>query len=281
MRLASVVAENPACILALAGVMRITGVRARWCDPALDGAELEREVTPSELLKAATSRLNQIASWPDDAEEEWWLAYARRTDLDAETQATIETLGSLARDGEWKHSQWRMVQGQQRWIRMIRQALTQIDAAAITAWLQSTHWPRDAYMGMSGVDCSAYRPAALNWTSDTAKQSRGSPVSLWLMWEGMHLLPSVSGNTLGWGDRMHVRWPIWTASASIDWLRTIWWSEWLMRDLDSPSIPVGECGEFVSPRAVLREQGVVHVYESRRSLQPPPYSWRLNAGMPI
>jgi hypothetical protein len=189
MRLRNLEQHNPASALALVGIMRITGARSRWCGPDFYEVEIDRSLSASDLLPAASARLQQLLVWPDDADEEWWLDRARAAEpgeID-----TIAMLGSQTRHGKWAHSQWRMIFGQQRWLRMIRTALGEIDAAALDAWLESSHWPRNHYMGMSGVDCGAYCPPAHNWTADTSKLSSGNPVSLWLMWEGMHILPTV------------------------------------------------------------------------------------------
>lgn len=293
MKLTNLESANPACVLALAGVMRITGARSRWCDN-FQTVELDRSLSAVDFLPAATARRAQLSRWPDDASADWWLTQAKTTD-DPDASATICMLGTPTSKGGWAHSQWRMIFGQQRWLKMIREALREVDSR-MPAWLSATHWPRDHYMGMTGVDCGAYCPPAYNWTSNTSKLSKGNPVSLWLMWEGMHMLPSVpiSGMvdragrwsdsphgyaSLGWRDRNSVRWPLWTQWADNRSLQTLWSCEQLYATcLDARLAPY-------DPHPTIREMltgwGIGRVMESWRAAQPPPYAWRLQYGSPL
>lgn len=284
MILAAIDHANPACILALAGLMRIANVNARLLDTDGRGAETQHPVVASDVMSAAVKRAHQIQDWPADADEEWWRESVRvATQIgDTETLDTLSMLGSQVPRGEetWAHSRWRMIFGQQRWLNLIRHALEKIDESSIEQWLSAEHWPRDHYMGMTGVDCGAYTPAAYNWTSHTSRLSKGNPVSLWLMWEGLHAVPSVTGETIGWISKNKVRWPIWYEHRSYDWVRTVWSSSWLMED-DINGRITDDPDDATTARKALTSIGVSCVYEAMKTAQPPPYAYRLNSGWPL
>jgi hypothetical protein len=216
--------SNPASVIALAGIMRRLGVRARFVGPYA-GAEIDRDITAADLARAAQSAHRFLGAWPDDVDSAWWMAQIRqaRQDRDLQALAALAALGSEGPDG-WKPSRFRLVGGPQRWLKMFRDAaLAAADEESAARWLAARDWPRDTEMGMTGLDSGAFAPAALRWAgSDTQQGSLGNPISLWLMWEGIQALPSHGGETTGWVSDREFRWPVWRDHIGIESLVSIW-----------------------------------------------------------
>lgn len=241
---------NPAEFVALGGIMRMLGVRARFGDGGI--AEVDRPISVDELLDHARSRLSRLHDWPDDISSEWIEHMHRRGYIDLASSEDACMIGSsrAPRHGdsiEWRPTWFRMVSGRQQWVEDTRRALRQIDLPMLARWLAQYMWPRDYTMGMTGVDAPAYTPPALRWEgSNTSAGSRGNPVSLWLMWEGYHAFPCVNGTTAGWTYAGMHRYPRPEPShRRFRWFR---WREFATWETIRGAYSLGAAHELVSER---------------------------------
>lgn len=285
-------ADNPLGFLAALGLLEVVhrsnpGARLSWTNGLVPRPEMAG-VEPQELVEAVTQDAKNcldsvVLKWPPEAPypdlkvsptdlHDWAVAAADAQDWVSNLWSGLIAEGALDNNGSSKPTHLHFTAGQQRFLVMVRELASNLNEDRINEAVFGP-WRYDSTLPSLGLDVRGDRIYALRG-KDPAKESRtGVPSADWLAFRGLALYPTrrtqmgrleTTACDGAW-KRSAFRWPVWNVPLVRDVVASLVADAALVgtrRDITTGRRASRRPRVFDTPSWVLRERGVMKVYEA-------------------